>query len=151
MENKRRLFALMMPPSLWLLIFFVAPLLIMVLYTFKESSFGDLFPLTLDNYQTFIQTPSFFRLLLNSAWLALLTVRDIILTFQWTFTPSFVMTGGDPYYATLFLPLLTYEEAFDRFRFGPGSALMLLMFGVTAALIVGLYLFFRARGYTGDT
>jgi spermidine/putrescine transport system permease protein len=79
MENKRRLFALMMPPSLWLLIFFVAPLLIMVLYTFKESSFGDLFPLTLDNYQTFIQTPSFFRLLLNSAWLALLTAALSIL------------------------------------------------------------------------
>jgi multiple sugar transport system permease protein len=83
-------------------------------------------------------------------WLVLLTFRDVILTFQYTFTPSFVMTGGGPYYATLFLPLLIYEEAFDRFRFGPGSALMLLMFGVTAALIVGLYLFFRARGYTGD-
>jgi len=56
-------------------------------------------------------------------WLALLTFRDIILSFQWTFTPSFVMTGGDPYYSTLFLPLLIYEEAFDRFRFGAGSAL----------------------------
>ena len=43
------------------------------------------------------------------------------------------MTGGDPYYATLFVPLLTYEEAFDRFRFGPGSALMLLVFLASAA------------------
>lgn len=83
-------------------------------------------------------------------WLVLLTFRDIILTFQYTFTPSFVMTGGDPYYSTLFLPLLIYEEAFDRFRFGPGSALMLVMFGISAAIIVGLYLAFRARGYTGD-
>ena len=56
-------------------------------------------------------------------WLALLTFRDVVLSFQWTFTPSFVMTGGDPYYATMFVPLLTYEEAFDRFRFGAGSAL----------------------------
>ena len=59
-------------------------------------------------------------------WLALLTFRDVILSFQWTFSPAFVMTGGDPYYATMFIPLVIYEEAFDRFRFGTGSALMLL-------------------------
>ena len=83
-------------------------------------------------------------------WLALLTFRDIILTFQWTFTPSFVMTGGDPYYSTLFLPLLTYEEAFDRFRFGAGSALMLITFLLSVAIIGGIYLLFRRRGYTAD-
>jgi multiple sugar transport system permease protein len=83
-------------------------------------------------------------------WLALLTCRDILLSVQYTFTPAYVMTGGDPYYATLFLPLLMYEEAFDRFRFGPGSALMLIVFLVSAALIGGLYLLFRDRGYTGD-
>ena len=26
---------------------------------------------------------------------------------------ALVMTGGEPYYATLFMPLLIYEEAFD--------------------------------------
>ena len=83
-------------------------------------------------------------------WLALLTFRDIILSFQWTFTPSFVMTGGDPYYSTMFLPLLIYEEAFDRFRFGAGSALMLLMFLASVAIIGGIYLFFRRRGYVAD-
>ena len=80
-------------------------------------------------------------------WLALLTFRDIILTFQWTFTPSFVMTGGDPYYSTMFLPLLVYEEALDRFRFGAGSALMLLMFLLSVAVIGAVYLLFRRRGY----
>jgi multiple sugar transport system permease protein len=83
-------------------------------------------------------------------WLALLTFRDVILTFQWTFTPSFVMTGGDPYYSTLFLPLLVYEEAFDRFRFGAGSALMLVTFLLSATIIAGIYLFFRRRGYVTD-
>jgi multiple sugar transport system permease protein len=83
-------------------------------------------------------------------WLALLTFRDIILSFAWTFTPSFVMTGGDPYYSTLFLPLLTYEEAFDRFRFGAGSALMLLTFLLSVVLIGGIYLLFRRRGYVAD-
>jgi multiple sugar transport system permease protein len=83
-------------------------------------------------------------------WLVLLTARDITLSFQYTFTPAHVMTGGDPYYATMFLPLLIYEEAFDRFRFGMGSALMLLLFLASAAVILGLYLVFRARGYTAD-
>lgn len=73
MENKRRLFALMTPPSVWLLLFFMAPLVIMLLYTFKENTFGPLFPLTLEHYQIFFQTPDFFRLLLDSSWLALLT------------------------------------------------------------------------------
>lgn len=83
-------------------------------------------------------------------WLALLTARDVVLSFQWTFTPSFVMTGGDPYYATMFLPLLTYEEAFDRFRFGAGSALMLVTFLLSVAIIGGLYLLFRRWGYVAD-
>jgi multiple sugar transport system permease protein len=83
-------------------------------------------------------------------WLALLTFRDIIISFQWTFTPSFVMTGGDPYYSTLFLPLLVYEEAFDRFRFGAGSALMLITFLLSVAIIGGIYLLFRRRGYVAD-
>jgi multiple sugar transport system permease protein len=84
-------------------------------------------------------------------WLVLLTVRDVIVAFQYTFAPALVMTGGDPYYSTLFLPNLVFEEAFDRFRFGPGTALMAVTFLVSAALIVGVFLFFRVRGYTGDT
>lgn len=83
-------------------------------------------------------------------WLMLLTFRDVVLSFQWTFTPSYVMTGGDPYYATMFVPLLTYEEAFDRFRFGAGSALMLLTFLLSVAIIGGIYLLFRRRGYVAD-
>jgi multiple sugar transport system permease protein len=80
-------------------------------------------------------------------WLVLLTFRDIILGFGWTFGPAAVMTGGDPYYSTLFLPQLMYEEAFDRFRYGTGSALMLLVALLTGALMVGLWLLLRSRGY----
>lgn len=72
----------MAPPSLWLLLFFMGPLLIMALYTFKESTFGPLLPLTWENYETIIQTPSFFRLLLDSSGLALVTaVISIILAY----------------------------------------------------------------------
>ncbi len=82
MENKRRLGLLITPPAIILAVFFVVPLFIMLLYTFKDSTFGDMFPLTFEHYQTFIQTPSFFRLLLDSTWLALLTaVLSIVLAY----------------------------------------------------------------------
>jgi len=84
---------------------------------------------------------------LLAPWLVLLTFRDIILGFQWSFGPAAVMTGGDPYYSTLFLPQLIHEEAFERFRYGTGSALMLLVALMTGALLVGLWLILRARGY----
>lgn len=77
----------------------------------------------------------------------LLSVRDILLSFQTSFTPSLLMTGGDPYYATLFLPLLIYEEAFEGLRFGAGSAMMLLMFLASSLLIVALGLIFNATGW----
>ena len=80
---------------------------------------------------------------LLAPWLALLTVRDVILSFQTTFTPAYIMTGGDPYYATLFLPLLVFKEAFDSFRFGHGAALMTFLFAVTAILVAALVLTYR--------
>ncbi len=80
-------------------------------------------------------------------WLVLLLFRDVILSFQTTFTPAYIMTGGGPYYATLFLPLLIFEEAFDRLRFGIGSAMMLLMFLITLGLLLILYGIFQGRGY----
>lgn len=94
---------------------------------------------------TTVQRFRFITLPLLVPWLLLLTFRDIVLTFQYTFVPSYVMTGGDPYYSTLFFPLLIYEEAFDRFRYGQGSAMMLLMFLITAALVGILYLLLRDR------
>ena len=56
------------------------------------------------------------------------------------------MTGGGPYYATLVVPLLMYETAFDRFRFGQGAAMMLLLLLVIGALIA---LTFRTVGGWG--
>lgn len=88
---------------------------------------------------------------LLAPWLLLLTCRDIIVAIQYPFTPSFLMTGGGPHYSTLFLPYLIWEEAFERFRFGSGSMLMLGTFLVTVALILGLAVLFRWRGYADET
>ena len=86
---------------------------------------------------------------LLAPWLLLLTIRDIILSAQSTFAPAFIMTDGGPYYATLFVPLLVYQEAFTGLRFGSAAAIMLLLL-LGAALLIGLvFLVVRGWGY-GD-
>jgi len=80
-------------------------------------------------------------------WLVLLIFRDVIFTFQTTFTPAYIMTGGGPYFATLFLPMLVFEEAFDRLRFGVGSVMMLCMILFTLGLLVLLFAIFQEWGY----
>jgi multiple sugar transport system permease protein len=83
-------------------------------------------------------------------WLALLTVRDLIMSLQNTFTPALIMTGGGPYYATLFLNQLAYEEAFDGFRFGQGAAIILLIVVISAALLGGLWVLVQRWGDRSD-
>ena len=83
-------------------------------------------------------------------WIALVAFRAVIVGFQWTFTPALIMTGGDPYYATLFMPLLIYEEAFARFRFGPGAAMMLIVVLMTLYFISTLYILFKNGGYADE-
>ncbi len=71
-------------------------------------------------------------------WLLLLTFRDLLVSIENTFTPSFVITYGGPYYSTTFAPLLVYELAFDFFDFGMAAAFMLLFFVLMALLIGGI-------------
>jgi multiple sugar transport system permease protein len=89
------------------------------------------------------QSLRFLTLPLLTPWLVLLAVRDVILSFQSSFTAAYLMTGGGPYYATLFLPLLVYEEAFDRLRFGQGAAMMLILLAVTVGLVMLAYFLFE--------
>lgn len=96
------------------------------------------------------QTLQHITLPLLLPWIALVTFRAVIVSFQWTFTPSLIMTGGDPYYATLFMPLIIYEEAFDRFRFGPGAAMMLIVVVMTLYFISTLYILFKNGGYADE-
>lgn len=86
---------------------------------------------------------------LLAPWFVLLTVRDVILSAQSTFSMSYVATEGGPYYATLFLPLLAHQEAFTALRFGTASAIVLLQLAGAGLLIVLVHLAVRGRGY-GD-
>jgi multiple sugar transport system permease protein len=57
---------------------------------------------------------------------------------QNTFTPSFVMTYGGPYYATTYVPLLIYEIAFDFFDFGMAAAALVVTYVVLLMIIGGV-------------
>lgn len=94
----------------------------------------------------------FFRITLPllSPWLILLSIRDIALSFQNTFTPAYLMTRGGPYYATFFAPLMIYEEAFDNFHFGIASAVMLVVFVATLLLSLLAYFVFEESGLDAD-
>ncbi|HSQ39998.1 MAG TPA: sugar ABC transporter permease [Anaerolineales bacterium] len=87
---------------------------------------------------------------LLSPWLILLSIRDIALSFQSTFTPAYIMTRGGPYYATYFAPLMIYEEAFYNLRFGIGTALMLIIFAVTLLLTLLAYFVFEGSNLDED-
>ena len=82
-----------------------------------------------------VQLFRFITLPLMAPWLLLLTIRDIAVTAQNAFVAAYLMTGGGPYYATLFVPLLVHEEAFDHLRFGDAGAMMLVMYVASSALL----------------
>lgn len=71
-------------------------------------------------------------------WLLLLALRDLLVSLQNTFTPSFMLTYGGPYYATTFIPLLVYELAFDFFDFGLAAAVLLFVYLLVGLLVLGI-------------
>jgi multiple sugar transport system permease protein len=76
--------------------------------------------------------------------LLLLLFRDTIFSFQANFVPALVIfDGGPPPYATTYLPLFVYTNAFEYLRYGYAAAAALVMFGVTAAIVFAQYLVIR--------
>jgi multiple sugar transport system permease protein len=87
---------------------------------------------------------------LLTPWLLLNTLRDIILSAQGTFTAAFIMTGGEPYYATLFLPLHIYNVAFGSLRFGQATAMMLVLLLGVGLLLLLVYYMLGGWGYDDE-
>ena len=68
--------------------------------------------------------------------LVLLFCRDTIFSLQATFVPALVVTDGGPSpYATTYVPLFVYREAFEYLRYGYAAAATLVMFAATAAVV----------------
>ncbi|WP_117209965.1 carbohydrate ABC transporter permease [Allorhizocola rhizosphaerae] len=79
--------------------------------------------------------------------LGLLLVRDTIMSFQLSFTPALVVTnGGPPPYATTYLSLFVYRNAFEYLRYGFAAAATLVMLALTVvAVLLQVRLLRRAR------
>jgi multiple sugar transport system permease protein len=72
--------------------------------------------------------------------LLLLLFRDTIFSFQATFVPALIVTeGGPPPYATTYLPLFAYRNAFEYLRYGYAAAATVVMFAVTLAIVYAQY------------
>jgi multiple sugar transport system permease protein len=68
--------------------------------------------------------------------LGLLLVRDTILSLQLSFTPALVVTnGGPPPYATTYLSLFVYRNAFEYLRYGYAAAATVVMLLLTIAAV----------------
>lgn len=68
--------------------------------------------------------------------LLLLLFRDTIFSFQASFVPALIVTeGGPPPYATTYLPVFVYQNAFEYLRYGYAAAATLVMFLVTALIV----------------
>lgn len=67
--------------------------------------------------------------------LLILLARDVVLSFQTSFVPSLVLTEGGPLYATTFVSLYTYNNAFEFLRFGYASAMTMTMYAMTAIMV----------------
>jgi multiple sugar transport system permease protein len=69
--------------------------------------------------------------------LLLLFCRDTILSLQSTFVPALIVTeGGPPPYETTYLPLFVYRNAFEYLRYGYASAATVVMFALTALIVL---------------
>jgi multiple sugar transport system permease protein len=76
--------------------------------------------------------------------LALLAVRDLALSLQASFVPAYVLTDGGPLFATLYIPLYIFDQAFEFLGFGYASMITLVVLAVTL-LLVGLQLLLVRR------
>jgi multiple sugar transport system permease protein len=69
--------------------------------------------------------------------LALLFLRDTILSLTFSFVPALVVTeGGPPNYGTTYLSLFVYREGFEYLRYGYAAAATAVMFLLTAGVVL---------------
>ena len=83
--------------------------------------------------------------------LALLTLRDTIFSFQFSFVPALVVTeGGPPPYSTTYLPLFVYRNAFEYLRYGYAAAATLTMLALTLLVVLAQWQILRRwrRGFS---
>jgi len=69
--------------------------------------------------------------------LGLLALRDTVASLHVSFVPALVVTeGGPPPYATTYLSLFVYRNAFEYLRYGYAAAATLVLLALTAVAVV---------------
>ncbi|MFN2471824.1 MAG: carbohydrate ABC transporter permease [Gaiellaceae bacterium] len=69
--------------------------------------------------------------------LVLLFCRDTIYSLQATLVPALVVTDGGPApYATTYVPVFVYRNAFEYLRYGYAASATVVMFALTAAIVL---------------
>jgi multiple sugar transport system permease protein len=107
-----------------------------VLLTARQSLPGEVYELAELEDATWWDV--FRRVTLPMLWpvLALLVLRDTVLSFQLSFIPALVVTeGGPPPYATTYLSLFVYRNAFEYLRYGYAAAATAVMLALTALVV----------------
>ena len=78
--------------------------------------------------------------------LLLMAARDVVFSFQASFVPALVVTGGGPPpFSTTYLPVFVYRTGFEYLRYGYAAAATVVMLAVTALLLVVQYGIVRRR------
>jgi spermidine/putrescine transport system permease protein len=105
MDQRGRVLTLMAPPTLWLLLLFVLPMGAMALFTFRAGSFGAEREIwTLEHYRAFAGNWPFQRLLVRSAFVALLTaLGSLVLAYPLAYYLAFHAGEGRLLLLTLIL------------------------------------------------
>ncbi len=76
--------------------------------------------------------------------LALPAFRDAVYSLQVSFVPALVITDGGPTpYATTYLPLFVYRNAFEYLRYGYAASATLVMFLATALAVFIQYMIIK--------
>lgn len=72
--------------------------------------------------------------------LLILLFRDTIYSLQANFVPALIVgRGGGPNYATTFIPMYIYTQAFDFLRYGYAAAITWVMYAITGGLLFAQY------------
>ena len=83
--------------------------------------------------------------------LALLAIRDVAVTLQASFTPTYLLTDGGPDRATLLLPTYSFDVGFEQLSYGYAASMTLIIFLGCAGLALLQYRLVRRwrLGLTG--
>lgn len=117
---------------------------VVLLLVARQSTPGELYELAAVEDATWWDVFRRVTLPLIAPVLALLFLRDWILSFQLNFVPALIVTdGGPPPYATTYLPLFVYRTGFEYLRYGYAAAATLVMLALTVVVVLLQWRIFR--------